>query len=68
MSEHHRKKLCISNPSLDDLTKESYGEYLTLLFNRLKDFQLAARNNFINAKKRLKYYYDRKINLKNFQG
>lgn len=56
-----------SNPSISDITNESYTEYLTTLFSRLKDVQVAARQNLIRAKEKSKLYYDKRVNPEEFQ-
>lgn len=55
-----------SDPPLDTVANETYCNYLTTLFNKLKYVQSTARKNLITAKERSKHYYDRKINPGNF--
>jgi len=43
----------------EDLSNESYTEYLTSLYNKLSDVQSAARDNLRKAKERSKIYYKR---------
>ncbi|XP_025267772.1 uncharacterized protein LOC112639094 [Camponotus floridanus] len=50
-----------SDPAITDTTNESYTEYLSTLFNRIKDAQDIARENLTRAKERSKRYYDRKV-------
>ncbi|GAB1865913.1 Gypsy retrotransposon integrase-like protein 1 [Camponotus japonicus] len=56
-----------SDPAIADLTNESYAEYLTTLFNKIKDAQATARENLISAKEESKKYYDRKARARNFK-
>jgi len=51
----------------EDLSNESYTEYITNLYNKLSDVQNAARNNLQRAKKRSKIYYDKRINPHSFK-
>jgi len=51
----------------EDLSNESYTEYITILYNKLSDVQNAARNNLQRAKKRSKIYYDKRINPHSFK-
>jgi len=51
----------------EDLSNESYTEYLTTLYNKLSDVQSAARDNLRKAKERSKIYYDRRINPHSFK-
>lgn len=56
--------------SESDLTNEinkSYANYLTELFNKIKNAQTIARENLICSKRRSKYYYDRKLNVRKFK-
>jgi len=51
----------------EDLSNESYTEYLTTLYNKLADVQSAARNHLQNAKVKSKTYYDKRINPYTFK-
>ena len=55
-----------SDPPVEDLINESYSEYFKLLFNRLKDTQSKAHANLPRAKEKSKKYYNKKVNVKNF--
>jgi len=50
----------------EDVSNESYADYLTTLYNRLRDTQEIARTNLQRAKERSKRYYDKKIKPCNF--
>jgi len=50
----------------EDVSNESYADYLTTLYNRIKDTQEIARTNLQRAKERSKRYYDKKIKPCNF--
>jgi len=56
-----------ADPPPSDLQNESYTEYLTSLFNRIRDSQTIARENLITSKQRSKRYYDRKTKIHNFK-
>lgn len=56
-----------SDPPIGDSTNESYAEYLTTLFNRIRDTQSYARQNLIAAKERSKHYYDQRTQPRNFR-
>jgi hypothetical protein len=49
------------DPNIDNINNESYANYLTNLFNKIRDTQIYARDNLINSKQKAKYYYDKKI-------
>lgn len=51
-----------SEPMPSDLKNESYEEYLTNLYNKLRDVQEAANFNLRNAKEKSKRYYDKRVN------
>lgn len=51
----------------EDISNESYSNYLEELYNRIKTSQENARNNLINAKVKSKNYYDRKVNSYSFK-
>jgi len=51
----------------EDLSNESYTEYITALYNKLSDVQNAARDNLQRAKERSKMYYDKRINFHSFK-
>jgi len=53
--------------SPEDVSNESYADYLTTLYNRLRDTQEIARTNLRQAKERSKRYYDRRVNPRNFE-
>lgn len=59
-------------PSIDNNirgnTNESYTEYLTSLFNRVRDAQEIAARNLNRAKERSKYYYDRQVKPQRFEA
>ncbi|XP_025161027.1 uncharacterized protein LOC112589987 [Harpegnathos saltator] len=56
-----------SDPPIEDNLSETYKDYLTTLFNRLKTTQELARENLCGAKARSKRYYDRNLNPQNFR-
>jgi len=56
-----------SDPILASDLSEIYVDYLTSLFNRLRDSQELANENLNRAKQRVKTYYDRKINPRTFK-
>ena len=49
-----------ANPPMDEEQNESYSEYLSNLYNRLRDVQECAKENLIASKKRSKQYYDKR--------
>jgi hypothetical protein len=51
---------------IDGNLELTYQEYLTDLFDKIRDLQEIARHNLIRAKQRSKEYYDKKINPKIF--
>jgi transposase InsO family protein len=51
----------------EDISNESYAEYLTNLYNKLRDMQETARGNLERAKLRAKRYYDKKMNPCSFK-
>jgi len=51
----------------EDVSNESYADYLTTLYNRLRNTQKIARTNLQRAKERSKRYYDKKIKPCNFR-
>lgn len=55
-------RLPTSEPAPEDLRNESYEEYLTNLYNKLRDAQEAANDHLKTAKERSKRYYDKKSN------
>lgn len=59
----------VPSSETDDVNErnESYAEYLTILFNRIKDAQQNAREHLIAAKIRSKMYYDRKLCTRKFK-
>jgi len=50
-----------SDPPPEDVNNESYTEYLTNLYNKLRDVQECAKTNLKTAKERSKNYYDKRI-------
>ncbi|KAL6440856.1 hypothetical protein ACFW04_003346 [Cataglyphis niger] len=60
-------KVPSSEPDTTHEVNESYAKYLTELFNKIKNAQMIAHENLINAKKRSKLYYDRKLNSRKFK-
>ncbi|XP_025161882.1 uncharacterized protein LOC112590215 [Harpegnathos saltator] len=56
-----------SDPPIEDNLSETYKDYLTTLFNRLKTTQELARENLCGAKARSKRYHDRNLNPQNFR-
>lgn len=56
-----------SDPILPNDLNETYTDYLTSLFNRLRDVQEIAHENLTRAKHRSKRYYDRKVNPRIFK-
>lgn len=57
-----------SEPDEINERNESYAEYLTTLFNRIKDAQQNAREHLIAAKTRSKLYHDRKLCTRRFKA
>jgi len=55
-----------SDPPLDSELNETYFQYLTILFDKLRDVQTIARKNLTHTKLRSKRYYDRKIRSCNY--
>jgi len=51
----------------EDISNESYTDYLTKLYNQIRDTQEAARGNLERAKLRAKRYYDKKVNPRSFK-
>jgi len=51
----------------EDLSNESYTEYLTALYNKLSNVQNAARDHLQKAKEKSKMYYDKRINPYTFK-
>lgn len=56
-----------SDPILSNDLCKTYTDYLTSLFDRLRDSQDAAKENLCQAKQRSKRYYDKKCNPQTFQ-
>ncbi|XP_036150748.1 uncharacterized protein LOC118648534 [Monomorium pharaonis] len=56
-----------SEPPPEDLDNESYANYLTNLFNKLRDVQTAAHDNLVSAKRKSKNYYDRRVRPRHFE-
>lgn len=56
-----------SETPLDQESNESYTEYLTTLYNKLRDVQAIARDHLIASKERSKKYYDQRINPDKFR-
>lgn len=54
-------------PLPEDIVNESYAEYLTELYNRLRNVQENANHNLKAAKERSKRYYDKRINPRKFK-
>jgi len=59
-------KIANSDSSLDSELNETYFQYLTTLFDKLRDVQTIAYENLIQAKLRSKRYYDRKISPRKY--
>lgn len=55
------------DPAANAGKDETYNQYLTTLFNKLKDTQALARENLRSAKVRSKTYYDRKSRPRDFR-
>lgn len=53
-------------PSLDN-ANESYTDYLTNLFDKIRNVQQGARENLIESKERSKKYYDRRAKPHSFK-
>lgn len=51
-----------SHPIIEENIESTYSDYITILFNKIRDLQIQARQNLIQAKERSKRYYDRKLN------
>jgi len=62
-----RARVPTSDPPMHDVTNESYTEYLTRTFNRIRDVQDHARDNLIKAKQRSKRYYDKKARPQEYE-
>lgn len=60
-------RLPTNEPAPEDLKNESYEEYLTNLYNKLRDAQEAASDNLKTAKERSKRYYDKRSNPRDFK-
>ena len=56
-----------SDPILPSDMSETYVNYITSLFDRLRDSQEIARENLCRAKQRSKVYYDKKCNPRTFR-
>lgn len=56
-----------SELSPEELCNESYAEYLTNLYNKIRDVQEAANKNLSAAKIKSKTYYDKRTNPHNFK-
>ncbi|XP_011859426.1 PREDICTED: uncharacterized protein LOC105556922 [Vollenhovia emeryi] len=56
-----------SYTSAEDEPNVTYQQYLTDLFNRLRDTQEDARRNLIRSKERTKNYYDKRVHQKTFK-
>lgn len=56
-----------SDPPIENNLGETYKEYLTDLFNRIRTTQELARRNLDRSKIRSKYYYDKRINPQQFR-
>jgi len=55
-----------NDPPLGPEVNETYTQYLTSLFNKLRDTQNVARENLTQAKIKSKQLYDRKMRPRNF--
>ena len=60
-------RLPSSNTIMEENIDPTYTEYLTDLFNRLRDTQEEARQNLIQSKNRSKRYYDKRIHVQEFK-
>jgi len=56
-----------SDPPLEKEINETYADYLTSLFNRLRDTQEIAHKNLTQAKQRSKHHYDKRVKPRSFQ-
>ena len=52
---------------IDENLETTYVDYLTDLFNKIRNLQEEAHENLISSKERSKHYYDRRTNPQNFQ-
>ncbi|XP_036148743.1 uncharacterized protein LOC118647611 [Monomorium pharaonis] len=52
---------------IDEILETTYYEYLSNLFNKLRDLQEDARLNLTKAKQRSKHYYDKKSHPQRFE-
>jgi transposase InsO family protein len=52
---------------IEESLEPTYQEYINTLFNKLYDIREEARQNLIRAKERSKYYYDQRINPRQFK-
>jgi len=62
----HMARTSTEDPIPQDCKNESYTNYLTKLFNKIRDVQGLAKENLNAAKQRSKHYYDKKINPRMF--
>lgn len=54
-------RLPSAHPIIEENIEPTYQDYITTLFNKLRDLQTLARQNLIQAKERSKRYYDRAV-------
>lgn len=60
-------RLPSSYSPVEDNLEPTYHEYVTNLFNKLRDTQEEARQNLIKSKEICKHYYDRRLNPRQFE-
>lgn len=52
---------------IEEKLEPTYHEYITDLFNKLKDYQAEAKRKLEKSKEKGKYYYDKRIDPQSFQ-
>ena len=60
-------RLPSSSTVIEENIDPTYHEYLTNLFNRLSDTQEEARQHLIKSKEKSKFYYDKRIHVRQFK-
>lgn len=60
-------RLPSAHPIIEENIEPTYHEYITNLFNKIRDLQIQAQQNLIRAKERSKTYYDRHLNPQQLQ-
>jgi len=60
-------RLPSAHPIIEENIKPTYHDYIINLFNKINDLQKQAKQNLTLAKERSKRYYDRNLNLQQFE-